>query len=103
MDIGYLGILLFLVYTIWLITWLFYPAKKFYLMITNVRVSLSEMFMIDFLGKSIRTLMFFSSHSPDNFLKILSVVLSVFFILVFSSEFLYQFIIIRKLALKKED
>lgn len=56
------------------------------------------MFMIDFFGNAVRTLMFFSSNKTDSHLKVLSVIASLAFILGFTLEFIYQLLVIPRLA-----
>lgn len=101
-DLGYLGSVMLLIYVCSLLLGIFGVQNKLSDFVTKIRVTLSEMFMIDFMGGVVRTISFVALQRADGILKITSVGAAFFFLLAFTYEFFFQLKTIPKLAHKDE-
>jgi hypothetical protein len=102
-EIGYLGTFIFLLVLLSFLLNIFKVNNKFSDLVTRMRANFSEMFMLDFLGSSIRTISFVSLNPVNDVWQSTSFLVAVIFLIWFIYEFFFQMRMISSLSLKNEE
>lgn len=99
-DLGAIGIMLTLVYSLQLLSISFFKDSKANKIIQNIRIGLFNQFIVDYAGLTLRTLAHSTSNPMNHILKMGSFILANFFLLCFVYEVIFGYIQTNSLYLR---
>ncbi len=101
-DIGVTGCVLGLIYFLQIIALMLFNGSTAHKIIQNIRISLFNQYISDYIGITYRNLVHVSSYKMDDDFKKYSFLTALFFITCFTSEVIFSYYKVNEIYLIEE-